>query len=161
MRSIYKVAGQSAPTISTGLLDGLFNYLKDDTLAFLAGIWTSVEPNSANDQLHVKALRHATAFLKAYQNVPSRLDFQVVSPSIIAALQNLDLPARETALECLDILADFSYARPSSVYGFDTIYGDSSGMLHLCGVAACLHSALYQECYNIWIGRITKNICWL
>jgi U3 small nucleolar RNA-associated protein 10 len=150
MQVIYKVASQSTPIISTRLLDGLFNYLKDDTLAFLAGIWINgASPTSANDWLRVNALRHATAVLTAHRNVPNPLDFQVVLPSIIAALPTLELPGREAALACLDLLVDLSDPQPSSVYGFDTIYGDSSGMLCRCRTAACLRSALYQEYCNI------------
>lgn len=127
MQAVYKVASRSTRAISTCLLDGLFTNLKDDTLAFLAGIWTGgAAPDNANDHLCVNALRHATAFLKANQNLPNPLDFQVVLPSIITALHTLDLSGREAAVHCLDILVELSQSRPSAVYGFDAIYGDSS-----------------------------------
>jgi U3 small nucleolar RNA-associated protein 10 len=121
MRIVYGLA-QSLGAHSMSMLSILFNNLEADSLAFLAGIWTG----SSDQELCLVSLRHASAFLQAHCSADQPLDFQTVLPSLIVAVQTLDRPGREAALECIAQLVIPTDKRFSAVYCLDTIYGSGS-----------------------------------
>jgi U3 small nucleolar RNA-associated protein 10 len=123
MRSVYKLANSTIAPLSTNLLETLFENLKDDSLAFLAGLWT----NSVNHEIRVAALHHAAAFLEAHRSMEQFVDFQTILPSLCVALQTLDTRGKEAAFGCISQMVLLTEKPFSVVYGFDTIYGDSSG----------------------------------
>jgi len=128
MRTIYRLANMStsAPLLTMNLLQTLFVNLKDDALAFLAGIWVNCPlENSDEDLLATVALRHAAAFLEAHIAEDDGMDFQTVFPAFLVALQSRDVGRREAALACISCMRRLSDRRFTSVYRFDTIYGQS------------------------------------
>ena len=128
MGTVYKLANAlpSLPSLTTNILRTLFVNLKDDSLVFLIGILMQSLGTNGNRGLCVTALRHATSFLKAQPNV----DFQVILPSLVVAMQDADSGIREAALECVEVMVA-NNKDIQVVYGFDVIYGESSGVLHL------------------------------
>lgn len=133
MRAVYQLGNSSTslPLLSTHLLRILFINLRDDALAFLAGIWLAdgIDGNEVQDHLRHAALRHAMAFLEAHRTTSHWVDFQTILPALLVALQNANQHVRKSAAECLSILAQLSQSKTvSEVYAFDTIYGSSSGM---------------------------------
>jgi U3 small nucleolar RNA-associated protein 10 len=148
MRAIYKLANSSTslPLLTTNLLRALFVNLKEDSLAFLAGIWIgSDEIMGENEQLCVVALRHAVAFLEAHLPEDEGVDFQTILPSLIVVLQDPDIQRRRAALECISLLSKLAQRRFSTVYGFDAIYGANSGTfnffvknMHIDIIPVCL-----------------------
>jgi U3 small nucleolar RNA-associated protein 10 len=128
MRKVYTLANStSVPLLSTNLLQALFVNLKDDALAFLAGLWTSSPLDNEGSQSRLTSLRHAAAFLEAHKSMDDFVDFQTILPSLIVVLQAPDMQEREAASEYMAALLRLTAKRFSTVYGFDTIYGESSG----------------------------------
>jgi U3 small nucleolar RNA-associated protein 10 len=123
LRTVYKLAITLPAPVSTTLLEIIVTNLKDDSLAFLSGIWT----NSTEREVCAIALRHATACLEAHRSTEQSIDFQTILPSLLVSLQSSGTPVKTAALECLSQLVSLTGQRFSSVYGFDTIYGDGSG----------------------------------
>ncbi|KAI0052438.1 hypothetical protein FA95DRAFT_1483564 [Auriscalpium vulgare] len=126
-RVVYRLANSSTnlPVISGFLVRALFMNLAEDTLAFLAGIWTS----GPSDTRRV-ALAHAVAFLAAHEGPQNVIDFQTVLPAVLVALTDEDAAIRAQATEVLrwmKILRETGH--PTSVYAFDTIYGKNSSQL--------------------------------
>lgn len=108
------------------LLQTLFVNLKDDVLAFLAGIWIScVAETGDTDLLVTVALRHAAAFLEAHIAEDNGTDFQTIFPAFLVALQSRDVDVRQAALACISCLRRLADRRFTAVYRFDTIYGQS------------------------------------
>ncbi|KAF9468309.1 hypothetical protein BDZ94DRAFT_1246474 [Collybia nuda] len=128
MRKVYELANVSAsvPHLTFSLLQTLFNNLKEDTLAFLAGVWISP---TTPDYLSVIALHHASAFLQAHTAVEDGVDFQTILPSLIVAAQSQDKPQREGALACISLLRRLAEGKFSTVYKFDVIYGQNKNQL--------------------------------
>ena len=122
MRTVYRLA-QSLGSHSMALHRVLFSNLEADSLAFLAGVWTG----SSNQDLCAVSLRHAFAFLQAHCSADEPLDFQTVLPSLVVALQTLDMQGREAALQCIGELVIPADKRFCAVYCLDTIYGSGSG----------------------------------
>ncbi|KAJ7222324.1 hypothetical protein GGX14DRAFT_663256 [Mycena pura] len=131
MRIVYKVANSSArvPLLTIGLMSELFMNLKDDALAFLAGIWTTCLESAAENNICVVALRHAAAFLNAHKLEADGVDFQTILPSLIMCLQSTELETRVAAFDCISLLRDMAEQPFSTVYAFDTIYGESEAQL--------------------------------
>ncbi|KAJ6463475.1 hypothetical protein C8R45DRAFT_840925 [Mycena sanguinolenta] len=129
MRSVYTLANSSstAPLLTISLLAELFSHLKDDALAFLAGVWTT-SLDSVPD-LCVVALRHAAAFLEAHNEEADGVDFQTILPALIICLQNPDAEIRSAALDCISVQHNLAEQRLSAVYAFDAIYGESDAKL--------------------------------
>lgn len=127
MRKVYTLANAStsAPHLTLHLLQALFDGLKEDTLAFLAGIWTSPR---TSDNFNIVALHHASAFLQAHIAEEDGIDFQTILPSLIVAAQSQDKAQREAALTCITHLRQLAEGRFSTVYKFDVIYGQSKSM---------------------------------
>lgn len=127
MRKVYTLANASTsvPRLTVNLLQGLFDALKEDALAFLAGIWTA--PKSSGDS-NIVALRHASAFLQAHIAEEDGIDFQTILPSLIVAVQSSDQTQREAALTCIAQLRQLAEGKFSAVYKFDVVYGQSQSM---------------------------------
>lgn len=61
------------------------------------------------------------------------MDFQVIVPALLVSLSHKERRMREAALECVTVMARLSQAKkPESIYGFDIVYGTSSGALAFC-----------------------------
>ncbi|KAF7326662.1 U3 small nucleolar RNA-associated protein 10 [Mycena venus] len=129
MRAVYKLANSSAsvPLITVGLLSELFVHLKDDALAFLAGLWTTCLDSMP--ELCVMALRHALAFLQAHDSEADGVDFQTILPALVICLQSTDASTRAAALGCIAVQRNLTQQRFSTVYAFDAIYGDNEAKL--------------------------------
>ena len=130
MRTVYSLSNSSSllPLLSGHLIHGIFVNLGDNALAFLAGIWLSLQ-NANPEQSHVchAALRHAAAFLEAHCVSETCIDFQTILPAIIAALQNSDSDVREAATDCISPIYRLVQAKNAlAVYAFDALYGSSS-----------------------------------
>jgi U3 small nucleolar RNA-associated protein 10 len=128
------------------LLRALFANLKEEALAFLAGVWST----SDVQELRHAALTHAVAFLTAHSSVsrPS-VDFQTILPTLLAAIPTLHYAGRETAMDCVAVLLNLADAKPTSIYGFDQIYGKSSGEYILNNASSFLTFS-GQTGYNSW-----------
>ncbi|KAJ7756261.1 hypothetical protein B0H16DRAFT_696293 [Mycena metata] len=129
MRTVYKLANSSSavPLLTIGLLSELFVHLKDDALAFLAGVWTTSVDSSP--PICVVALRHAAAFLEAHNAEADGVDFQTILPALVICLQNPESEIRTAALDCITVQSKLAEQRFSAVYAFDAIYGESDAKL--------------------------------
>lgn len=131
MRSVYQLANASTsiPILSSVILQLLFLSLKDQSLAFLAGIWTSREEGLR--YLKTVALLHAVAFLEAHTLEDDGMDFQTILPSILVALLDSDDQLSQAAFECISRIWVLAERPLHSVYEFDVIYGPSDSKLLL------------------------------
>ena len=131
MRSMYKLSNSfsSLSAVPASLLSAQFINLADDALSFLAGVWLSAEGDAPLRRI---ALSHALAFILAHKATEQVIDFQTVFPALLVALGDSDRVVRHQASECLHLLAQLSSAKQaSSVYAFDTIYGESTSESNL------------------------------
>ena len=126
IRSIYQLANASTsvPVLATTLLQILFNTLKGESLAFLAGIWSIGNPDSFKDSQSISLL-HAAAFLEAHVLEDDGVDFQTILPALLVALQSSASQMRIGALECISRVRILADRKLSSVYKFDIIYGEN------------------------------------
>lgn len=127
MRSVYQLANASVsrvPVVATTLLQVLFTTLKDDALAFLAGMWSVVADPEFEQSRDISFL-HAAAFLEAHIQEADGVDFQTILPSLLVALQNSEAQSSQGASECLSRIHILVNAKLSSVYRFDTVYGQN------------------------------------
>ncbi|EJD05052.1 uncharacterized protein FOMMEDRAFT_105292 [Fomitiporia mediterranea MF3/22] len=109
----------------------LFETFGSESLLFLASVWVSPEMIEGADPNTISyvALRHASAFLRA-QSTDKPIDFQLVLPALLAALQASDRRVRAAAMECVASMAGLSVAsKPGSVYAYDRVYGAASARL--------------------------------
>jgi hypothetical protein len=156
MRAVYKLANFSGslPLLITNIMRSLFLSLKDDSLVFLMGIVVRSLDVIEERGMCFAALRHAAAFLAAHPNV----DFQTILPALIIAMQGADSRTREAALDCVTVMATNDKSL-SSVYGFDTIYGDGSGTCR--SYISWIHNSnpaiLLQPTCNTWVWWIYRN----
>ncbi|KAF8797612.1 hypothetical protein BYT27DRAFT_7204423 [Phlegmacium glaucopus] len=134
MRRIYHLANVSTtlPVLASTLLQALFTNFKDDALAFLAGIWSTSDAEIIKESRGVTLL-HAAAFLEAHILEDDGVDFQTILPPLLVALQDSDAQICQGALECISRIWILSGRRLSSVYRFDTVYGDSEQTLQYLG----------------------------
>ena len=125
MRTIYHLANVSTtlPVLSSRLLQALFVNFKEDALIFLAGIWSTSDAEVLKESRRI-ALLHAAAFLEAHILEDDGIDFQTILPPLLVALQG-DALICQGALECISRIRILSDRKLSSVYRFDTVYGDS------------------------------------
>ena len=167
MRTIYRLANisASAPRLAMNLLQTLFVNLKDDALAFLAGVWIScILKNGDADLLASVGLHHAAAFLEAHIAEDDGMDFQTILPAFLVALQSQDVEVRKTALTCISCLRRLADRRFTAVYRFDTIYGQckseydsrSSVAVHLM-----MRTSFWQTSCNTLIEKTLKDILML
>lgn len=119
--SIYRYANSDYlhPAFAKILLRSLLTQLGEDALIFFASVWTSITSGS----LKTAALRHATAFVKAYT---SGTDFQLVLPCLLIAFQDRDKIVRDAAKGLLRAVMGSIQGQPSSFYALDTFYGPRS-----------------------------------
>jgi U3 small nucleolar RNA-associated protein 10 len=110
------------PALARSLLRSLFASLREDALVFFASVWTDVDQLAA---LRVAALRHATAFVKAYA---LGTDFQMVLPSILVAFTSSNGAIREAAVALLKVVNRSASNETKNYYAIDTFYGESTGM---------------------------------
>jgi len=134
MTTIYALANTAStlPLLSAYLLRALFISLRDDSLVFLAGVWSSSaskDPNGeTRTQVQLAALAHASAFLIAQEAAQGSIDFQTIVPLILAVFESPTQPVRAAAVQCLSVLGRLSQmGKPKAVYAFDTVYGSHSG----------------------------------
>lgn len=127
MRSIYQLANASTslPVLSSSLLQLLFHNLKDNSLAFLAGVWTDGSLDDFEDSRGISLL-HAAAFLEAHILQDDGIDFQTIVPSLLFALQSSDSQVRQGALECISRVRILAERSLKTVYKFDVIYGETN-----------------------------------
>ena len=97
MRTVYHVASSSSssPVISTALHQALFMNLKDDALAFLAGIWAGADGRARDDE------QPASAFLQAHIDENDGVDFQTILPMLLVALSSPSGLVRQAAVKCM------------------------------------------------------------
>lgn len=112
------------PVVTTTILQILFTTLKDDALAFLAGMWSIATMPKFEQSRNISFL-HAAAFLEAHIQEADGVDFQTILPSLLVALQNTEAQASQGALECLSRIHILINAKLSSVYKFDVVYGQN------------------------------------
>jgi U3 small nucleolar RNA-associated protein 10 len=148
IRAVYEFANSiTVPVLSHHLLRVLFINLKEDALAFLAGVLLI----SGSQNLRLPTLSYAIAFLDAHKFTPKQVDFQTILPALLAALSNLDVAGREAIMDCISILTKLSQAKPTSIYGFDSIYGSESGMLlflvtaRMIDVKYCRQAPIFRD----------------
>ncbi|RXK39692.1 hypothetical protein M231_03047 [Tremella mesenterica] len=133
-RSLYNTANgrNLPPTLAKGLLRHLFTQVADQSLLFLASVWTSSDLSS----IRVAALTHARAFIDAATSPDgsSTTDFQVIVPAILLAVQDQAKEIREAAVELLSSVKrsqPLSAASNIEIYALDNIYGLRSNMIQL------------------------------
>jgi U3 small nucleolar RNA-associated protein 10 len=131
---LYSLANSrsTASSLSTSLLKALFVNLREQTLLFLAGVWTSsiLSEMESVDLAHA-ALFHGAAFLRAQvADEEHPHDFQVVVPSLFIALRSTHHAVRSAAIDCISIISQSATATGSpTVYALDSVYGTRSSLL--------------------------------
>ena len=166
-RICYSIVNAVATNINLAIRANhvIFETFGSDSLCFLASIWTSPVMASGVDQDATRyiALRHASAFIRG-QDAERPVDFQVVLPSLLVALQASDKRIRAAAMECIThTAASNSGSRPTSIYAFDQVYGsDSGGILYISFPNVSICSVHTQLAFNILTGLTKPNIstCW-
>lgn len=143
IRKLYQLANLYIPVVfAVHVLSLLFTNLGEDSLAFLASVWTADEPvlrascPSADaggahdaemaDQLRIASLRHAAAFLEAHsqpQSPSQSVDFQTILPALLLAIQRPNIHIRQAAVDCIFALRASAQRTFSTVYALDWIYG--------------------------------------
>ncbi|KZT23010.1 hypothetical protein NEOLEDRAFT_1180414 [Neolentinus lepideus HHB14362 ss-1] len=135
MRKVYNFANSSSaqPVLTSSILRALFINLGDDSLVFLAGVWTSSDQSEEGmdlQRIREAALLHSAAFLAAHAGTEKAVDFQTILPSVLVALQDTETGVRRAAVECISVIRNLSdAAEASSIYDCETIYGPSSSEL--------------------------------
>ncbi|CED85640.1 Uncharacterized conserved protein [Phaffia rhodozyma] len=117
-------------SLSARFLRHLFAGLRDNTLLFLASIWTAT-PGGVTEfssALQTAALRHAEAFLQAHvqSSGSETMDFQTVIPALIVALGSLEKPTREAALKCVELIRNAAGNESTVPFALNDIYGSRS-----------------------------------
>lgn len=128
--SLYRWANSAslAPSVAKSLLQSVLSQLGEDALVFFASIWT----NAADSGLRVAALRHAAAFIKAYQDTDKKkTDFQLIVPALLIALQDPLREVRAAAAAILKSVSESPTSGSSDIYGLETIYGQRSDLVQL------------------------------
>ncbi|KAF4568223.1 snoRNA-binding rRNA-processing protein utp10 [Pleurotus pulmonarius] len=151
IRKLYQLANLYIPVVfAVHILSLLFTNLGEDSLAFLASVWTADEPVSRAsgfsteasgpldagmaDQLGIASLRHAAAFLEAHgqpqKQTPSQsVDFQTILPALLLAIQSPNVHIRQAAVDCMFALRASVQPAFSTVYALDWIYGKDTQKL--------------------------------
>ena len=114
--------------LATQSNSALFDVLGSDSLLSLVGIWTNppTVPGLDAETTRYVALRHAKAFLRA-QPAERPIDFEVIVPSFLSAVQPSDNRIRLGAMECVGILsASAAESKATSIYAYDQVYGEAS-----------------------------------
>ena len=160
MRTIDHLANVSTtlPILSSRLLQALFVNFKEDALIFLVGIWSTSDAEVLKESRSV-ALLHAAAFLEAHILEDDGIDFQTILPLLLVALQDPDAQICQGALECISRIRILSDRKLSSVYRFDTVYGESERESSSFSIYLLQLSILHpQRPFNTWNRRIRNDI---
>lgn len=127
--------------VAQSLLRSLLTQLGEEALLFLSSVWTC---STSPAPLRTSALKHALAFIHAYATLPTSpaaqgqpVDFQVILPQILIALQDSDKDVRRVAVDVLRSVEGGEGM--GDVYALDTVYGYRSGKLVL------RHLSLWEE----------------
>lgn len=131
---VYAIANSTFvhPSLATKLLRSLLTQLGSDALLFFASLW-SAPADATTPYLKVAALKHAAAFLRAHNSTEDKLDFQLLLPALLLAVQDDSKQVRAAALDVLTIIGQVK--ETNDVYALETVYGDRSGRPYL-----------YKEC---------------
>ncbi|KAG8912993.1 snoRNA-binding rRNA-processing protein utp10, partial [Tulasnella sp. 417] len=142
-RAVYALANScsSLHSLPTNLLRALFLGLKDETLLFLAGVWTEDLSITSSSREHLRriALSHAAAFIQAQASSEGSdfVDFQVIIPALLVALGLHDKASRQSAVECLKHLMEMQREQRTSLYAIESIYADRSSDVQILSTADC------------------------
>jgi U3 small nucleolar RNA-associated protein 10 len=117
-------SGRLHPALASSLLRSLLTQLSEEALTFLASVWT-IKEVSATPALRVAALRHGLAFVNAYKVQTAGIDFQLVVPALVIALQDDSKAVRTAGVALLKAISG-SGAKEGAVYAVDTFYGSQS-----------------------------------
>ena len=104
--------------LATQANSALFEVLGSDSLLSLVGIWTNppTVPGLDAEMTRYVALRHVKAFLRA-QPAECPIDFQVIVPLFLSAVQASDKRIHLGAMECVGILsASAAESKATSIY---------------------------------------------
>jgi len=145
MRSIYHLANASTslPILTTAILQLLFLNLKDDALAFLAGIWIADSSDPFPESRGISLL-HAAAFLQAHDLEDDGKDFQIILPALLVALQSPDPRVLRGALESISRIRVLAERKLTSVYQFDAIYGQNN-RTSCCNLQVIPHISFFHR----------------
>ena len=117
------------PALAKALLRNLFMQLGEETLLFLASIWTQ---RSGSLVTRIAALKHAGAFIAAHKGQADGIDFQLILPSLLIALSDSAKNIREAGISAMKAISAVGTGS-ENVYALDNIYGvKSSKFLLLC-----------------------------
>jgi U3 small nucleolar RNA-associated protein 10 len=113
------------PSLSRVLLRSLFTQLNEDALPFLASTYATPSLSSA---LRIVALRHATAFVSAHASSEEgkAVDFQMVLPSLLVAMQDSNQDVREAGVGVLKAIGGLIRIGTGEIFALDTFYGSQS-----------------------------------
>lgn len=128
--SLYRWANSASlsASVARNLLQSVLSQLGEDALIFFASVWT----DAADSGLRVAALRHAAAFIKAYQGADKKkTDFQLIVPALLIALQDTSKEVRAAAAAILKSISESPTSGSSDIYGLETIYGQRSDLVQL------------------------------
>ncbi|WWD20373.1 hypothetical protein CI109_104849 [Kwoniella shandongensis] len=125
---IWANSGLLPAAVSSSLLRSLLTQLGEEALLFFASLWTSSSPIA----LRTASLRHATAFVSAYSGLKTQqgIDFQIVIPALLIALQDGEKVIRQAGVELLKALSGETEGT-ATIYALDAIYGDRSDVVQL------------------------------
>ena len=108
--------------LAKSLLRSLFVQLGEETLLFLASVWTRRDEPLA---VRIAALRHAGAFVAAHKTQADGIDFQLIMPSLLVALADEDKKVREASVIVVKAISAV-HTGSENVYALDSIYGSRS-----------------------------------
>jgi len=132
---VYRISHTSSSTagsaaLAASLLSTLFTSLvADDVLAFLASVFSS---HDVATELRLSALKECVVFIDVLSTANDKkvIDWQVVVPSVIAALGDAEKRVRVEGIKVLEKIRDVAVAKEGSkigsVYGRDKFYGSTS-----------------------------------
>nr|XP_019043454.1 hypothetical protein I302_08031 [Kwoniella bestiolae CBS 10118]OCF22384.1 hypothetical protein I302_08031 [Kwoniella bestiolae CBS 10118] len=114
--------------LAQNLLRSLFAQLGEDALLFFASIWTS----QSSAALRTASLRHALAFVSAYSGMKTQqgIDFQIMVPSVLFALQDPEKAVRSAAVDLIKAMTANAQSS-ENIYALDSVYGDRSDSVQL------------------------------
>lgn len=110
------------PALAKGLLRSLFMQLGEETLLFLASVWTQ---RSASLAIRTAALKHAGAFVAAHKGQTDGTDFQLVLPSLLIAFSDTEKKIREAGISVVKAISAVNTGS-ENVYALDSVYGSKS-----------------------------------
>lgn len=120
------------PTYQSALQLTFEKHVGDDTLPFLAYVWTRTDENQSV-RSRMAALNIARVFIKTYFSFQTGtlVDFQLLLPSLLVSLNHPQREVRLAGVACLEEVEKvyqqgLANNVDAQVYKFDTIYGGST-----------------------------------